>query len=133
MELKNLNGMRINVLGYHINPFDKNGIAVDIGVNIAKKVYFFLENEDDGYRSRMCPVLFSEGALYSFCEVQGYIREPMTLKHKSKSTKFESHGEDDVLEFISDIDGHVWLAVGTEDIDDYYPSFVMRWNPRIPS
>lgn len=34
-----------------------------------------------------------------------------------------------VFEALED-DGHVWLRIGTDNTDDYYPSFVFFYQPR---
>lgn len=83
--------------------------------------YTAIEDEEDGYRSSMRDIGVSAYVVKNTIpaeEVVGRMR-----------TEGRYHGTDDVLELISTTTGKVVLEVGTENCDDYYPSFVASWSP----
>lgn len=51
------------------------------------------------------------------------------MTQEEKISEFGSGDECDILEIIDTANGHTWLRVGTENIYDYYPSFVSLWSP----
>jgi hypothetical protein len=93
------------------HPFDTDaaGVALDLG----GLTVFIFEDPSDGYRS--------------FGVSPDYIRVPVRV---SRWTKGEREGEADGLEFTDRRNGKVVLRVGTDNTDDYYPSFVCDWRPQ---
>lgn len=85
-------------------------------------VYIAVEDPEDGYRSCMSELFVDNDAklsnVFPMVEVVGTHR-----------TKYENGGESDVLELIDAATGKVVLEVGTENTDDYYPSFVASFHP----
>jgi hypothetical protein len=96
---------------------------------LSGKTYLIFEDESDGYRSSAGPLLCFEGSAYvigggSF--YPDYIHEAVLCSHV---TKGEYGGQDDILEVRSKETGEVIFRVGTDNVDDYYPSFVCEWRP----
>lgn len=101
------------------NP-DSEGIAWAMD----DKVYIAFSDNNDGYRSNCAPLLIAEGPAWEFWSPD-YIMRDVVGRHVTKG----EHGPCDILELIDAETGHVWLRVGTENIDDYYPWFVASWHP----
>lgn len=83
-------------------------------------IYTAIEDPDDGYRSSM-DKFFVGGAItneFAPVKVIGTVR-----------TKGEYSQVDDVLVFTDAVTGKTVLEVGTENTDDYYPSFVASFHP----
>lgn len=78
-------------------------------------VYSAVEDPDDGYRSSMNELTVDEAAdiknQFPACRVLG------------------RHRTNDVLELIDVATGKVVLEVGTDNTDDYYPSYVASFHP----
>lgn len=109
------------------HPFDTD--ASGVVFTLGGRTYLVFEDPSDGYRNSAGPLLSFAGAAY---ELGGegfwpdYIHEEVYCSHRTKG----SHGnDDDVLEVSSKATGQLIFEVGTEDIDDYYPSYVCRWDP----
>lgn len=111
---------------YLRHPFDADASGVMFGID--DTVYIVFEDESDGYRSSAGPLLSFKGAHYELGHsfYAEYIREPVLCSHR---TSGEYGGEDDVLEIRSIETGKVIFCVGTENVADYYPSYVVRWSP----
>jgi hypothetical protein len=107
------------------HPFDTDaaGVALDLG----GLTVFIFEDPSDGYRSCSAEPLIVKAPLYSFGVSPDYIRVPVRV---SRWTKGEREGEADGLEFTDRRNGKVVLRVGTDNTDDYYPSFVCDWRPQ---
>ena len=86
------------------------------------KVYLVREDPDDGYRSSMKDIEEVDIKVvnqFPPCKVEGRRR------------KNSEYGEkNDVIDFYDIVTGLVVLAIGTENIDDYYPSYVAYFDPR---
>ena len=85
-------------------------------------IFEAVEDPDDGYRS-----------LWGFPRPvpdDGYIffREPVDMVRIIESPLPGLEG----WLLVSVRDGHVWLALGTDVTEDYYPSFTFRYTPRGP-
>lgn len=79
-------------------------------------VFEVLEDESDGYRSSMKDLVI------------------VSTSSKKSTTKLDKVTliEDGGLYSIKSLtDGYVWLTFGTDHSDDYYPSFVYNWTPRL--
>lgn len=84
--------------------------------------YMAIEDPNDGYRSTMEELGIDKGAkmknVFSAIDV--------VSRHRTKG----SYGnEDDILEILDVNSGKRILEVGTESIDDYYPSYVANFHP----
>ena len=84
------------------------------------KVYMAVEDPSDGYRSSMEKLfIFDEPMRNVFPECKVLARK------KGRS----DYHENDTLEFIDCVTGKVVLEIGTDNHDDYYPSFVASFVP----
>ena len=77
-------------------------------------VFEALEDEDDGYRSYLesIPVVYNKGIFHNKPIVNVY------------------YEEDDEHSYFKDETGHIWLEIGTDNTEDYYPCFVFNYSPR---
>lgn len=108
------------------HPFsDGEGIAWEMD----NKVYMVFEDNNDGYRSEAGPLFVADGPAYRLWSPD-YIHRDVVGRHV---TKGDYSGHADILELIDVETGHVWLRVGTDNVDDYYPSFVAVWTPMPPA
>jgi hypothetical protein len=84
------------------------------------KTYTALENPSDGYRSGM----------RSFVESDATVKNtfPAVRVMAIYKTK-EGYTECDILDLVDVVTGLTVLSVGTNNSDDYYPSFVGTFNP----
>jgi len=86
------------------------------------KVYLVREDPDDGYRSSMKDIEEVDIKV---------INQFPPCKVKGRRRKNSEYGEkNDVIDFYDVVTGLVVLAIGTENIDDYYPSYVAYFDPR---
>lgn len=84
-------------------------------------VYVAVENPDDGYRSSMREIVADPDAKIS----NSFPGIRVLARHKNKS----NYNEADILELIDVVTGKVVLEVGTDNSDDYYPSFIANFCP----
>jgi hypothetical protein len=92
--------------------------------------YFVFENPGDGYRSHAAPVLVAKADPFEYgYEPDVWLKRPVTCRHIAE----DEHGHKcDILEIVDKETGHVWMRLGTVDVDDYYPGFVAEWWPLAP-
>jgi hypothetical protein len=88
---------------------------------IGEDVFEALEDESDGYRSCLGSVEVKDA--------EGLIFFETPIVQVTLSAKDDGYFEGHVL---TDQNGHEWLHIGTENYDDYYPSFVFRYEPVVP-
>jgi hypothetical protein len=105
------------------HPYDVE--AGGIAWEMDGKVYFVFEDQLDGYRSSASPVLCSDGDLYSLAGVWGERKRAV----ECKLVLSNDSGACEIIEFVDALTGHVWMRVGTDHTDDYYPWFVGEWRP----
>lgn len=83
-------------------------------------VYCAIEDPSDGYRSSMRKLIVSDTPIRnSFAPVR-------VLGHM----KPNGYRDNDTIQFRDLASGDVVLEVGTNNSDDYYPSFVSEFNPQ---
>lgn len=86
------------------------------------KVYLAIEDPSDGYRSSLA----SLSEYQEECPMQNVFQPVQVLaRHRDSG----SYHEADILEIIDVSTGKTVLEVGTENSDDYYPSFVANFRP----
>jgi hypothetical protein len=98
-------------------------------VRLDGKVYHFMEDTRDGYRSCLyhsIPVLDADDVpLVPF--------PPMIVEARMRPAPGIGNGlypdGVDVLYLVNERTGLVVLEIGTENTDDYYPSFISHWVP----
>jgi len=91
-------------------------------------IFKVLEDPDDGYRSMLGAIEYSEDQSSSI-----FFSSPVArVKIETyRGLVPDSEGEVCKCYRLVDVeDGHVWLEFGTKNTDDYYPYFFFRHNPR---
>lgn len=85
------------------------------------RVFAAVENPDDGYRSSMRDLVEQPNAKMAniFPAMQ------VLAMHRKKS----DYHDCDLLDLVDTTTGKVVLTVGTDNSDDYYPSFVAIFSP----
>lgn len=118
--------------------FDFHG-AQDNLVRLNNVVYEFLEDPDDGYRSHLGAVRISPAA-----EHTGFFPNPVakvilvsTDNKESWPDEWTPPPEDPYSDgpfsgfYLIDADDyHVWVQIGTEYRDSYYPCMVTHYSPK---
>jgi hypothetical protein len=84
-------------------------------------VYTVVEDPSDGYRSSMREITAGDWTMTN-------IFAPLRVVGRHR-TVCGYGGSSDVLELIDIGTGKTVIEVGTDDDDDYYPSFVATFNP----
>lgn len=120
------------LLGKHIlqavypnarHPFDDEVEA--FGIQMDNRYILFLEVNDDGYRSSLADVMFGSGS--PLWKRDTWLNIPVTVRHRTISEHYE--GENcDLYEFRRAGSSRPGLIVGTDNISDYYPSFVCHYD-----
>jgi len=90
-------------------------ICID-GIN-----YLMIEDLNDGYRSNMLDPEITDREIKNKFEEQ-----EVFIKHRTDG--HYSGEEADVMEIYS-MSGDLILEIGTENIDDYYPSAIFNYSP----
>lgn len=104
-----------------ILKYDDEWEDVDsISFRLDGKTFTAVENPSDGYRSCMKNLILDKGRRIAnkFSPVK-----VMAIKKRS------GYHDHDTIEFIDVLNGKTILEVGTDNSDDYYPSFVARFTP----
>ena len=83
-------------------------------------VYQVVEDPSDGYRSSMRDITVSEAEMTNVFEGVRIVG-----RHRTS----QEYQTDDILELIDIANGNVILEAGTENTEDYYPSFVANFTP----
>lgn len=104
------------------HPFDTSSNGVMFG--LSGRVYFVYEDPSDGYRSAAGPLLSFTGAPYEI----GGEWHPEYLRNVQVVATMEGDGGE-VLTIRHADTQQVLLRVGTDNADDYYPSYVAEWTP----
>jgi hypothetical protein len=87
---------------------------------LGKDIFEAVEDENDGYRSMLGSV---------------EVRDPSGLVFFKRAiaevtvVAVSVRGGFDGWHLVDD-DGHVWLRLGTDDYDDYYPTFIFDYLPK---
>ena len=122
--------------------FDFHG-AQGNEVRLNDIVYEFLEDPDDGYRSHLGAVRATPAS-----EHTGYFANPIAKVILVSTDHKESWPDEwtpppmpekycdapfQGFYLIDADDYHVWVQIGTEYMDSYYPCFVTHYSPKEPS
>lgn len=90
--------------------------------------YMVREDDNDGYRSAMRDVLISDTP-----PVNTFPPVPVVASYVTKAATvvpgWNDYETNDVLVLARQDNGVHVLAVGTRDVDDYYPTFVAHFDP----
>lgn len=126
MKLKDLEGKHI-FTGIELDTATVEVDWREKKVNIVKieldgKTYMAEEDPGDGYRSYM--------------ETIEEVCAPISRMHKIPPTKIICRhitkyctDECDILEFVDEQNGEVFLRIGTDHLDDYYPYCLLNYMP----
>jgi hypothetical protein len=101
--------------------YDFYGMTHD-AVKLNDMIFEVLEDPDDGYRSFLGAVRIADKDSNHV-----FFRTPIArveIKPVDISEKFSGYY------FIDVKDNHRWVEIGTKYLDDYYPSFVCKYNPK---
>jgi hypothetical protein len=116
------------------HPFDTNACGFAFQIDNKKygpRTVFVFENPDDGYRSYAIAPMIVNANMYEFGNSPVYIRVDVIIKDWS------SYSYDDYY-FTGSREGIVVLDagnkkpvlfLGTQNTDDYYPSYTAQWHP----
>lgn len=102
---------------------DGYGGAINIIFCIDGVTYLAQEDLDDGYRSYMDELEVSKKPCRNTFEPEEVICE-----HIDKSKDYFGY-DSDILLIKNAKTGELILKIGTEDVNDYYPSCVMEYHP----
>lgn len=87
------------------------------------------ENESDGYRSYLGSIEVVDGPdpIYPL-----FFKTPIAKVRvvRVPASKTNTRDAFEGYHLVDVVDGHVWLKVGTENTDDYYPYFVFDYTPK---
>ena len=86
-------------------------------------VFEAIEDPDDGYRSFLDEVRLIP---HEECEARGlvFFRSPIARVEVVESDVLDGH------ELIDRSDSHVWLVIGTDHYDQWYPQSVFHYTPK---
>lgn len=90
------------------------------------KVYTAVEDPSDGYRSSMKEIFVEE------CPISNAFAPVRVVGRKKPRSTYGGENdtlENDTLELIDVVTGRTVLEAGTNNTDDYYPSFVGVFHP----
>lgn len=91
-----------------------------IRLRLDGKVYTAIENPDDGYRSSM------ERLFVEDCPIKNTFPPVRVLASKKAN---DTYAVNDTIELIDVVTAKVVAEFGTDNTDDYYPSFVSAFWP----
>ena len=83
-------------------------------------VFEAVENPQDGYRSSLKEIVPSKG------KFQKTLLATVKITEISKKER----GRDFIGYALTDRSGHVWLVIGTDEEDCYYPMFEFEYTPK---
>lgn len=107
------------------HPFD--GSANGIAVQFDEMTVLVFENPDDGYRSSANEPIIMNAPLYSLGCSPEYIHAPVLVRGWTTS----QYGDGcDGIEVIDTRNGKTVLTLGTDNVNDYYPSYTADWRPQ---
>lgn len=104
------------LLGVDTDPRESHLRHADsISFTLGRKTYLAVEDGSDGYRSSMDYIKL--------------VDEPTKNRFKGVKVLARMRDNDPVLEILHAKTGKLILSVGTDNADDYYPSWVASYHP----
>jgi len=100
---------------------DRSAISHVINFTLDGVTYSGVEDPSDGYRSML------EGLFKSDAPTKNTFPPLRVLARLRETTEY--NGRASVLQLIDCVTGKLVMEVGTDDDDDYYPSFVAAYWP----
>lgn len=104
------------LVGQEFAFYGVDGTAFKLG----DKVWKATEDDSDGYRSYLSSLLVTDPRGLIF------FGSPIATVRVEDTTQPDTGG----FQLVDIADGHVWLRVGTDYHDDYYPCFMFTYTPR---
>jgi len=92
---------------------------------IGQIVFEAVEDEDDGYRSMLDGVESVPPENATNLIFQHHPIAYVKIAEADDGARHPGY-------YMEDRTGHVWLRIGTNDADDYYPYFVFEYKPKAP-
>lgn len=89
-------------------------------------VWQAVEDESDGYRSLLGNIEAADANHIFYPQPLARVLVEQVEDGTYHGYSFEGYQ-------LTDADGHVWLIIGTEDYDDYYPTFIFDYSPKPPA
>jgi hypothetical protein len=133
LNIKNINYDEREKLQDSFESYVKDEMLVFYGVwdnqfKLNDKVFEALEDPDDGYRSYLGTIAVVETESIFF-------PNPLAAVKVVKLQDIELIGNKDEptdgYAIVDVFDGHIWLKVGTEYGDGYYPCFIFQYFPKL--
>lgn len=84
-------------------------------------IFEAIEDENDGYRSMLQEVIVVKDNAKTR---KGDFLASVKIKQVTDPYDFEG------WELVDEEDGHIWLKLGTNNADDYYPYFTFDFTPK---
>jgi hypothetical protein len=106
------------------HPFDSN--ANGVALQLDDVSVFAFEDPNDDYRSSCAAPLMAKSALYDWGRSPDYLHAPVLVRRWTKSEYGQTA---DGIELIDRRNGKTILFLGTDNNDDYYPSYTCDWRP----
>lgn len=99
---------------------ENNFLCVAVGRNAKRLAFEAIENEDDGYRSMLDEVreVSIDGKVFFDTPIAKVILQD------ADTDCFRG------WKLVDAKDGHVWLLMGTDNANDYYPTFTFQYEPK---
>ena len=126
MELKDLVGEHmldaVDFSDEQVKTWGENFAACQVmRFRLDGRVYTATEDPDDGYRSSMREITVGDWSMTN-------VFQPVRVIGRHRTAGEYGHSSD-VLELIDAGTGQTVIEVGTDNDDDYYPSFVASFRP----
>lgn len=137
-EVTRKSSLFLSMVGHVYDFYGVDNNIFCIGIDGKVCAFEALEDESDGYRSYLDSVIVSMKDHIFFHVPVAQVR----LEERQYSHLYEHKLSDRDLptyeimfegwHLIDITDGHIWLVVGTDNSDDYYPSFIFNYRPKPP-
>ena len=141
--LETLVGLRLlDARGEFVGPKEhdwQDGSARVVLMRLNGVLYWFQEDPSDGYRSALSHVRIAgladvpPGALVEFPPrlVNCWIRTKPTVEFYTddQGDEFYTDQRDEILVGVDEATNTILFEIGTDNLDDYYPSFISHWTP----
>ncbi len=123
--MNRLDGKRWEFFGVNENCLQVRELGTE-----AKRVFEAIEDESDGYRS--CLGDFKELGAGEQLSRKLFFNETPFAVVTSRCPDRLSEVPDRLFDGIQLVDdsGHVWLTVGTDNTENYYPCFEFSYSPK---
>lgn len=101
-----------------------NETVTQVVLDIDGLLYELTEGANDGYRSSLSSVRSVRMTPLSIAPI-----DPPLVVQVNHRTAGSYSGKCDAIYMINEATGLVVLDIGTDNVDDWYPSFVFTWDP----